>query len=192
MAKPLYTQDRIIAAGEDLETETDDPVEAWQVFQALGGRGRFDRVRAIWEGHVAARSAAPATVSEELPFEVDAELSRALDVLNGAIRQLFIKSAANRMQDTARQLELVRRDYEAKNEKLAAEARFWREKALSQDVEDEETDDRPRPVQAEKPERKRAKRKPTSKPAVPKTENRGDEAGGGVPVQNDQGQPPLL
>lgn len=188
MARPLHSNDDIIAEGEALEAKTDGPVEAWQVFQALGGRGKFDRVRTIWEGHVAARSAAPATSCEDLPPEVDAEISRALDGLNGAIRQLFVKFAAKRMQDTARQLELARRDYEATSEKLAAEARFWREKALSQDAEEEEKDDFHSPVKLQNPERKPARRRPMSQ----KKDEHGGEAGDTGSGADNQGQPPLL
>jgi hypothetical protein len=57
MAKPLYSLEDIIAAGEQLEAgAAGASVLPWEVFQALGGRGKYDRVRDIWKDHVTARS----------------------------------------------------------------------------------------------------------------------------------------
>lgn len=70
MARSIHTAEDIIEAGEKLKSADGGTAEAWEVFKSLGSRGKFDRVREIWDGHVAAKSAAPATSEADLAVQL--------------------------------------------------------------------------------------------------------------------------
>jgi hypothetical protein len=153
MAKPLYSLEDIISAGEQLEAgAAGASVLPWEVFQALGGRGKYDRVRDIWEDHVTARSSSPVSQATDLPADVDAEIARNLDTLGASIRQLFVTHFAGLAADHVRHLQLA---HKQRADELASQGReleFWRAKATAE----EETQEEAKPKKAA-PRRSRAK-----------------------------------
>ena len=165
MAKPLYSHEEIIAAGEGLEQSAGGAsIEAWEVFKKLGARGKFDRVREIWENHVASRSATPRGQEQDLPAEVDAEITRAHEAAGTAVRQQFIDYASSLIADHVRQMRLAQKQHAEDVGKLEAQLAFWRDKALASEEEDEEAET-PKPPEKSRGHATRI-RKPTTKPAT--------------------------
>ena len=153
MAKAIYSNGDIITAGEQLKAASAGiPVLAWEVFQALGGKGKYDRVREIWEGHLTAHSASPMSQMEELPADVDAAIVGGLDTLGASIRQLFLSHFAGLVADHVRQLQLVHKQHSDELASQGRELEFWRNKATA----DEELQEDPEPKKAA-PRRSRAK-----------------------------------
>jgi|GEM_PF-2997712 len=141
MAKALYSNEDIITAGEQLKAAAAGaPVLPWEVFQALGGRGKYDRVRDIWEGHVAARSSSPVSQTAELPAEVDAAIVGGLDDLGASIRQLFLSHFAGLAADHVRQLQIVHKQHADDLARQGRELEFWRNKATAQSDLQEESE----------------------------------------------------
>lgn len=172
MAKPLYSLEDIIAAGEQLEAgAAGASVLPWEVFQALGGRGKYDRVREIWEGHVAARSTTPVSSATDLPAEVDAAIVRSLDTLGASIRQLFMSHFAGLAADHVQHLQLAHKQHANELASQGRELEFWRAKATAE----EEPQEEPKPKKPathrqsrSKPTTATAAAKPVAKTANPK------------------------
>lgn len=162
MAKAIYSNEDIITAGEQLKAASAGiPVLAWEVFQALGGKGKYDRVREIWEGHLTAHSASPMSQMEELPADVDAAIVGGLDTLGASIRQLFLSHFAGLVADHVRQLQLVHKQHSDELASQGRELEFWRNKATA----DEELQEDPEPKKAAS---RRSRKKPVADATVTK------------------------
>ena len=126
----INSHEDIITAGERLEAQSGATVEAWEVFKDLGSRGKFDRVRDIWDGHTAARSAAPTATVGDLPADVEAALDTALSTLGVAIRRQFSDHVAGLIADHVRQMQLAHTQYAGGLAKQSAQTDYWRDVAL--------------------------------------------------------------
>jgi len=190
MAKPLYSHEEIIAAGESLDKEAGgNPVEPWEVFRALGARGKFDRVRDIWENHVASRSSTPSVREQELPAEVDAAITRALEAVGAAIRQQFIEHASGLVVDHVHQMRLAQKQHAEDIGKLEAQLVFWRDKALASEESEDVASAKPEPKT-----RRRSPRKPkqTTSTATGKKPEVDEEPTARQTQDTDTDQPKLL
>ena len=56
--KALYSPQEIVADGEALRVGQGDPVSPWAIHCVLGGRGRSNRVGAVWRVRVGRRDVA--------------------------------------------------------------------------------------------------------------------------------------
>ncbi len=174
MAKTINTHEAIFAAGEELEAANPSAViEPWEVYKSLGGRGKFDRVRDIWEAHQASRSAIPTVETEELPTDVAAALNAALATLEATICKLFVAHSAGLVSDQIRQMQLAHNQHSTEMNNLKSQLEYWRETALEAQEQLEQDAIEPKPRATTKTTRSSnaGARKPApKKPALANTE----------------------
>ena len=171
MANTINTHDVIISAGEELEAANPTTVvEPWEVFKALGSRGKFDRVRDIWTAHQASRVEAPTVESEELPSDVTAALSAGLAILDATIRKLFAAYAQGLTSDHVRQMQLAQNQHLVEVNKLKSQLEYWMETALEaqEQVESKSVVTKPRAAPKPKPKQASRARNPNARKPVAK------------------------
>ncbi|HDY94316.1 hypothetical protein LCGC14_0136960 [marine sediment metagenome] len=177
MAKTINTHDAIIATGEELEAANPAAaIEPWEVYKALGSRGKFDRVRDIWTAHQASRVVGPAVESEELPSDVTAALSAGLAILDSTIQKLFSGYVQGLTSDHVRQMQLAQNQHLVELNKLKSQLEYWMETALEaqEQVESMSVVPKPRAAPKTKPKqttraRNANARKPVAKKVDPKS-----------------------
>ncbi|TNC51099.1 hypothetical protein FHG66_05975 [Rubellimicrobium rubrum] len=101
----IYREDYIIAAGEALEHKKGSAVSAWEVFDSLGKRGKFERVEKIWAVHVGSRNVTAATVADDLPEQFVTGLDQAIGVAATSIRALMAGESARQTASHLRQIQ---------------------------------------------------------------------------------------
>jgi hypothetical protein len=133
MAKSIYTPDEIVAAGEALEQRNGTVVEPWEVYKALGERGKFDRIKTVWEEHLAARRVTPSARAEaQLPSHAEAELMRALDRMRTSMQGLLSEQIAQLTAEHVEQVRILQRQHAEELARIHAQLEYWRERALEE------------------------------------------------------------
>lgn len=129
--KPIFTEEEIIEAGENLEAEMSSPVSGWQIHQKMGGLGRPSRVEEAWQRHLAARETAAAPeVEVPLPQPLQGSLEAAVGRLQAGVEKLLRDQRRSLVAEHQRQLELQQRDHAEEIAKALAEGeRLWQEVA---------------------------------------------------------------
>jgi hypothetical protein len=135
---PIYDDHEIIAAGETIERQ-EGCVEPWKLFKALGGRGRYDRVREVWERHLASRGRPKAAATAAaLPEPLANGIARQVCILMESLNEHFAEHDAAVTADHVAQLQLMQRQHANELEAKADEVQFWRERAAALEVEVDE------------------------------------------------------
>lgn len=138
----IHTEGEIIAAGEALERQ-EGRVEPYKIFKALGGRGRFDRVREVWERHVAGRGRPnKATPASGLPENLGAGIAKHVVILMEELNKVFGAHDAAVTADHVAQIQLVQRQHAKQSARQLAEQEqevaFWRDRAVALEAEVEQ------------------------------------------------------
>lgn len=196
MARSIHTAENIIEAGEKLKSADGGTVEAWEVFKSLGSRGKFDRVREIWDGHVAAKSAAPASGEADLPDDIECGIETAMKSFVADIRRPLAAHLLQLTADHVRQLQLLQKQHSTDMSKQRSETEYWRELALelqqSDGNGDQEKETVKKPVAGARATRKAPKPRAKSSPVATQT-SRSDKTPASAkaeqePTATDDGQ----
>ncbi len=110
MRKPIYTDEQIIQAGEALMAKLGREVSATDIHKALDGKGKFSRIREIWEAHQATRDEADQT-EIPLPDEAQAQLEATVATLEQSLEVIVKQVIARMTEQQLRQASLRDRDF---------------------------------------------------------------------------------
>lgn len=107
---PINTDEKIIETGEALSKKLGRETTATDIHKALGGKGKYARIREIWEDHLATRE----TEQHEdisLPDDVRDQIDKAASIFDESMQNM-VRGLISRMTDqTARQFALKERDF---------------------------------------------------------------------------------
>jgi hypothetical protein len=176
MRKAIFSKEDIIKAGQALEKQEGRSVSGWEVFKAMGEKGKLSRFSEVWESHSANKTVQ--TIQEvTLPVDVEESLEAALLALRGEFTGVLSGIIRELQEEHLRQSELARRDHlnqEAillnKVETMSGELGFLRKRVAELEQEDEVTIEVPADAPAEPSASRKAPA--TASKAVPKILNR--------------------
>ncbi|MBP1804667.1 hypothetical protein [Rubellimicrobium aerolatum] len=104
--RTLNTQEDIIATGQALEREKGvGMVTAWDVFKALGSKGKYSRIEELWNQHLSSRTTAPIAEADELPEQLVIGIESALATAATGIRALCAAANARQTASHVRQVQ---------------------------------------------------------------------------------------
>ena len=135
MRKPIHNEDAIIAKGQELQKRSNGEVTAWQIHQALGGRGKLSRFEEIWNTYLQSKSSKQPDVQPVLPEEAEAQIEAGLDGLRGQMHNMLTGVIANMQAQNGRQASMMARDHEIALSKKAEENLYLGR--VIQELEDE-------------------------------------------------------
>lgn len=129
---PIHTDEDIIATGERMEAEQGSPVSPWEVLKALGGRGKYERVRVVWEEHLARRSdAAGSTGGGEavvLTPEATAAIAKIAEGLVAQVEGLARRQLGEAEAQEREAIRALRREHRQSEDELRAERDYLRDR----------------------------------------------------------------
>jgi hypothetical protein len=117
---PEITEDQVIAAGRGLES-AGQPVNPYRLYRAVGGRGRPDRLLAVWTAHVAARGSAEVPEPPALPPAVRDGLGKAMQSIGAQLERTVRQISADLAAEAAARM-AAERDALARERAALAEA----------------------------------------------------------------------
>ncbi|PVA07515.1 hypothetical protein DC363_02460 [Thalassorhabdomicrobium marinisediminis] len=110
MRKPIYTDAEIIEAGENLLVRRGGEVSATDIHKELGGKGKYARVRDLWETHCITRDEEQSN-DDPLPDEVQEQIDRAIAGLEQSMQNLVQAQIARMTEQSIRQFAIRDRDF---------------------------------------------------------------------------------
>ncbi|PVA05345.1 hypothetical protein DC363_15090 [Thalassorhabdomicrobium marinisediminis] len=110
MRKPIYTNAEIIEAGENLLLRRGSEVSATDIHKELGGKGKYSRVRNLWEAHCATREEEQSN-DDPLPDEVQEQIDQAIVGLEKSMRDLVQAQISRMTEQSVRQFAIRERDF---------------------------------------------------------------------------------
>ena len=119
MGTPVYSEDEIVEAGEQLE-HAGRKATPHEIHKALGGRGKYSRVAEVWARHGEGRSAHAEPADAAVPVRVEQALDALLAEARAALLRLVAQEEVEREAAHRREMLDLRRGEEER------EAR-WRE-----------------------------------------------------------------
>lgn len=131
--KTLFTTDDIIAAGKALEIgRPGRDVEPWLIYKRLGTRGNYERVKSIWEKHVADSKDQPddAIEADCIPGKFRESLDALFGSFGTGIDALLAQYDAHLSGQFNRQIRILQEDHARELANQREEAEFWRNRAL--------------------------------------------------------------
>lgn len=121
MRKPLHSEDDIIAKAQALEAKLGHAPSAWQVHEALGGRGNLKRLTQIVEDHQAGQAKNEAQPEIPLPLDIEAKLEAAMSTHREALERLAAQLVADLTSENLRQTSIQRREHQEQLRQFQAE-----------------------------------------------------------------------
>lgn len=97
---PEITDEDIVAAGQQLE-RAGERIGAYRLYRAVGGRGRPDRLLAVWTAHVAGRGSAEVQEPPALPPAIRDGLAAAMRMIGEQLERTFGQVSADLAAEAA-------------------------------------------------------------------------------------------
>ncbi|MFC2966818.1 hypothetical protein [Acidimangrovimonas pyrenivorans] len=167
--KPLYTNEQIIEVGEALErAHPGREIDAWRVYDKLGLRGKYERVREIWDTHREARKekGSPAESYEKImPSHFRESLDKIFGDFGNGIEELFMNFDSHISSQYNRQIRILQEDHDKSLSELKEELAFWRNRAST--LEQELGDQAPHTSVRAQEKRRETDKSPKSSPSGP-------------------------
>ncbi|TMM55122.1 hypothetical protein FDT80_06020 [Sulfitobacter sabulilitoris] len=110
MRKPIHTDQEIIQAGESLMSKFDREVSATDIHKALGGKGKYSRIRALWDAHKESREEEQ-EADIPLPEECQDRIAEAASSLQASMESLVRSLIVRMTEQNVRQSALRERDF---------------------------------------------------------------------------------
>ena len=117
MGTPAYTDDEIVEAGERLEGEG-RAATPHHIHQALGGRGKYGRVKGVWTAYREAREAEPQSSEPTLSGPIVEAIHDALEGTRAALVAQLAADEARREERHRDELRVAREAAEAREAEL--------------------------------------------------------------------------
>ncbi len=111
MRTPIHSDEDIIAKGTTLTAQLGREISATDLFKALGNKGKFSRVRDIWEEHMASQEEEQQLNEVPLPDSTHALIQTAIAALEQSMEAMLRGEIARLTDQNLRHLALRERDF---------------------------------------------------------------------------------
>lgn len=111
MRTPIHSDEDIIAKGTTLKAQIGREISATDLFKALGSKGKFSRVRDIWEEHMASREEEQQLAEVPLPDRAQVLIQTAVAALEQSMEAMLRGEIARLTDQNIRHLALRERDF---------------------------------------------------------------------------------
>lgn len=111
MRTPIHSDEDIIAKGTILTAQLGREISATDLYKALGNKGKFSRVREIWEEHMASREEEQQLAEVPLPDSAQALIQVAVAALEQSVEAMLRGEIARLTDQNLRHLALRERDF---------------------------------------------------------------------------------
>lgn len=107
---PINSDEKVIETGETLEKKLGREISATDIHKAFGGKGKFARIRDIWEDHLATRED---EMHEDIPLpeNVQVQISKAASTFEKSMQNMARDLIARMTDQAVRQFALKERDF---------------------------------------------------------------------------------
>ena len=151
MGTPVYSEDEIVEAGEQLE-RAGRKATPHEIHKALGGRGKYSRVAEVWARHGEGRSAQAEPAEAAVPARVEQALDALLAEARAALLRLVAQEEAEREAAHRREMLDLRCGEEEREvrwrerlERAESEAAHLRDLVERYEAEEDDAADAPAP-----------------------------------------------
>lgn len=110
MRKPIHTDEEIIREGESLMSKLDREVSATDIHKALGGKGKYSRIRDLWDAYMDSREEEQ-EADIPLPEECQDGIAEAASSLQNSMETLVRGLIMRMSEQNVRQSALRERDF---------------------------------------------------------------------------------
>ncbi|MCK0138654.1 hypothetical protein [Aliiroseovarius sp. F47248L] len=110
MRTPIHSDEDIIAKGTSLTAQLGREISATDLFKALGSKGKFSRVRDLWEEHMASREEEQ-LAEFPLPDSTQALIQTAVSALEQSMVSMLRGEISRLTDQNIRHLALRERDF---------------------------------------------------------------------------------
>jgi hypothetical protein len=111
MRTPIHSDEDIIAKGTNLKAQIGREISATDLFKALGSKGKFSRVRDIWEEHMASREEEQQLAEVPLPESAQALIQTAVAALEQSMEAMLRGEIARLTDQNLRHFAFRERDF---------------------------------------------------------------------------------
>jgi hypothetical protein len=107
---PIYSDEEIIETGENQSAQLGRQATATDIHKALEGKGNYQRIRELWENHLA-KKGEEQPQDTPLPDDAQNQISKAVTALEVSVETIVRGQIARMTEQTVRQFALRERDF---------------------------------------------------------------------------------
>jgi hypothetical protein len=107
---PIYSDEEIIETGENQSAQLGRQATATDIHKALEGKGNYQRIRELWENHLA-KKGEEQPQDTPLPDDAQNQISKAVTALEASVETIVRRQIARMTEQTVRQFALRERDF---------------------------------------------------------------------------------